>query len=398
MMHPFSYCVPTEIVFGAGSLSQLPQQLEKRNIRRVLLVYGSASAKKTGVLDQVLSMLKDHNIDCAALGGVQPNPRLALAREGVKLAIRQEAQLILALGGGSVIDTSKAIAHGAADPETDIWEFWKKRAEVKKTLPVGVILTIPAAGSETSDSAVLTNEEAGEKRGLNIPLNRPAFAILDPTLAKTLPPHQVACGVCDIMMHTMDRYFNPVTDNETTDALAEAILRTVIAVGPRAVADPADLDAMSELMWCGSLSHNGLTGLGGNKDFATHQLGHGISEKFDFYHGDSLTAMWPSWAEYVKSTDIARFARYARNVWGICCADDETAAQLGIDATRDFFAGIRMPVCIPELPCGLLPEEDVLDLAERCSFGRSRSIGTFRSLDWQDIEAIYRSANHERSL
>ena len=280
-MQAFEYFVPTEIVFGAGSTEKLPELLKKRGLSHVLVVYGGASAKKSGLLDRVFRLLDKADVRYRSLGGVQPNPRVALAREGVQLALESGAELILAVGGGSVIDTCKAIAHGAANPGTDIWEFWKRRAPLTKSMPVGVVLTIPAAGSETSDSAVLTNAEAGEKRGLNTPFNRPAFAILDPLLAATLPVHQVACGVSDILMHTLDRYFNPVTDNALTDELAEALLRVVLEYGPAAVHDAHDEKAMSEIMWAGSLSHNGLTGLGGKKDFATHQLGHALSEKFD---------------------------------------------------------------------------------------------------------------------
>ena len=324
---------------------------------------------------------------------MQPNPRVALAREGVQLALESGAELILAVGGGSVIDTCKAIAHGAANPGTDIWEFWKRRAPLSKSMPVGVVLTIPAAGSETSDSAVLTNAEAGEKRGLNTPFNRPAFAILDPLLAATLPAHQAACGVSDILMHTLDRYFNPVTDNALTDELAEALLRVVLEFGPAAVRDARDEKAMSEIMWAGALSHNGLTGLGGNKDFATHQLGHALSEKFDVYHGDSLTAVWSGWARSVMDEDPARFARFARNVWRVEEADDTAAALAGIAKQESFFRSIGMPVRLSELSCGAQDEAGLEDLASRCSFGKTRTIGTFRVLDYEKILAIYRRAN-----
>ena len=391
-MHGFEYFVPTEIVFGAGSTDKLPELLKKRGLSRVLVVYGGASAKKSGLLDRVFRLLDEAGVQYRALGGVQPNPRVALAREGVQLALESGAELILAVGGGSVIDTCKAIAHGAANPGTDIWEFWKRRAPLSKSMPVGVVLTIPAAGSETSDSAVLTNAEAGEKRGLNTPFNRPAFAILDPLLAATLPAHQVACGVSDILMHTLDRYFNPVTDNALTDELAEALLRVVLEFGPAAVRDEK---AMSEIMWAGSLSHNGLTGLGGNKDFATHQLGHALSEKFDVYHGESLTAIWSSWARYVLDTDVSRFARFARNVWGIEAADDKEAALAGIAAQEAFFRSIGMPVRIPALSCGRQDEAGLADLASRCSYGRTRTIGTFRVLGYDDILAIYQLANNE---
>ena len=324
---------------------------------------------------------------------MQPNPRAALAREGVQLALESGAELILAVGGGSVIDTCKAIAHGAANPGTDIWEFWKRRAPLTRSMPVGVVLTIPAAGSETSDSAVLTNAEAGEKRGLNTPFNRPAFAILDPLLAATLPVHQVACGVSDILMHTLDRYFNPVTDNALTDELAEALLRVVLEYGPAAVRDAHDEKAMSEIMWAGSLSHNGLTGLGGRKDFATHQLGHALSEKFDVYHGDSLTAVWSSWARSVMDESPARFARFARNVWHVEEADDTAAALAGIAKQEAFFQSIGMPVRLGELSCGRQDEAGLADLASRCSYGKTRTIGTFRVLDYESILAIYRRAN-----
>ena len=392
-MQAFEYFVPTEIVFGAGSTEKLRELLKKRGLSRVLVVYGSSSAKKSGLLDRVFRLLDKADVRYRSLGGVQPNPRVALAREGVQLALESGAELILAVGGGSVIDTCKAIAHGAANPETDIWEFWKRRAPLTKSMPVGVVLTIPAAGSETSDSAVLTNAEAGEKRGLNTPFNRPAFAILDPLLAATLPVHQVACGVSDILMHTLDRYFNPVTDNALTDELAEALLRVVLEYGPAAVRDAHDETAMSEIMWAGSLSHNGLTGLGGRKDFATHQLGHALSEKFDVYHGDSLTAVWSSWARSVMDESPARFARFARNVWHAEEADDTAAALAGIAKQEAFFRSIGMPVRLGELSCGKQDEAGLADLASRCSYGKTRTIGTFRVLDYEKILAIYRRAN-----
>lgn len=392
-MHSFTFHLPTEIIFGVGSTDQLPQQLHQRGISRVLVVYGGQSARKSGLLARVFDLLQTNGIAYEQLGGVQPNPRVALCREGVHLARSFDAQLILAVGGGSVIDTCKAIAHGAANPETDLWEFWKRRAPLTRSMPVGVVLTIPAAGSETSASAVLTNEDCGEKRGLNTPFNRPAFAILDPSLAATLPAHQVACGVSDILMHTLDRYFNPVTDNDTTDELAEALLRVVLQNGPLAVQDLANEHAMSELMWCGSLSHNALTGLGGQKDFAPHQLGHALSEKYDVYHGESLTAIWPSWARYVMDADVARFARFARKVWGLAVEDDREAALAGIARQEAFFREIGMPTRLYELPCGKPDAAALEDLAERCSFANTRTVGTFRVLARENMLEIYQKAN-----
>lgn len=394
-MQSFQYYIKTNVVFGEGSVCRTAELVKKHGGSRVLVVYGGGSAKRSGLLDRVFALLDEALIPYDSIGGVQPNPRVELAREGVKRAVEFRADLILAVGGGSVIDTAKAIAHGAANPETDIWEFWKRRAVLTRSTPVGVILTIPASGSETSDSAVLTNEQECEKRGLNTDLNRPAFAILDPKLAMTLPPRQVSCGVTDILMHTLDRYFTPADDNELTDALAEALLRVVIRNGPKVVENENDLHAMSEIMWCGSVSHNGLTGLGAPREFTTHQLGHALSEKFDAIHGETLSAMWGSWARYVWETKPARFARFARNVWDVDDVDADEAAMLGIEATENFFRSLHMPVSLGELKdVGVQSEEGLQELALRCSYQKTRTIGSFRVLGYDDMLEIYRLANH----
>lgn len=394
-MQSFQYYIKTDVVFGEGSVSRAAELVKKHGGSRVLVVYGGGSAKRSGLLDRVFALLDEALLPYDSIGGVQPNPRVELAREGVKRAVEFRADLILAVGGGSVIDTAKAIAHGAANPETDIWEFWKRREVLTRSTPVGVILTIPASGSETSDSAVLTNEQECEKRGLNTDLNRPAFAILDPKLAMTLPPRQVSCGVTDILMHTLDRYFTPADDNELTDALAEALLRVVIRNGPKVVENENDLHAMSEIMWCGSVSHNGLTGLGAPREFTTHQLGHALSEKFDAIHGESLSAMWGSWARYVWETKPARFARFARNVWDVDDVDADEAAMLGIEATENFFRSLHMPVSLGELKdVGVQSEEGLQELALRCSYQKTRTIGSFRVLGYDEMLEIYRLANH----
>ena len=394
-MQSFQYYIKTDVVFGEGSVSRAAELVKKHGGSRVLVVYGGGSAKRSGLLDRVFALLDEALIPYDSIGGVQPNPRVELAREGVKRAVEFRADLILAVGGGSVIDTAKAIAHGAANPETDIWEFWKRRAVPARSTPVGVILTIPASGSETSDSAVLTNEQECEKRGLNTDLNRPAFAILDPKLAMTLPTRQLSCGVTDILMHTLDRYFTPADDNELTDALAEALLRVVIRNGPKVVENENDLHAMSEIMWCGSVSHNGLTGLGAPREFTTHQLGHALSEKFDAIHGETLSAMWGSWARYVWETKPARFARFARNVWDVDDVDADEAAMLGIEATENFFRSLHMPVSLGELKdVGVQSEEGLQELALRCSYQKTRTIGSFRVLGYDDMLEIYRLANH----
>ena len=394
-MQSFQYYIKTDVVFGEGSVSRAAELVKKHGGSRVLVVYGGGSAKRSGLLDRVFALLDEALIPYDSIGGVQPNPRVELAREGVKRAVEFRADLILAVGGGSVIDTAKAIAHGAANPETDIWEFWKRREVLTRSTPVGVILTIPAAGSETSDSAVLTNEQEQEKRGLNTDLNRPAFAILDPKLAMTLPTRQLSCGVTDILMHTLDRYLTPADDNELTDGLAEALLRVVIRNGPKVVENENDLHAMSEIMWCGSVSHNGLTGLGAPREFTTHQLGHALSEKFDAIHGESLSAMWGSWARYVWETKPARFARFARNVWDVDDVDADEAAMLGIEATENFFRSLHMPVSLGELKgVGVQSEEGLQELALRCSYQKTRTIGSFRVLGYDEMLEIYRLANH----
>ena len=396
-MHGFEYFVPTEIVFGAGSTEKLPELLKKRGLSRVLVVYGGSSAKKSGLLDRVFRLLDKAGVQYRALGGVQPNPRAALAREGVQLALESGAELILAVGGGSVIDTCKAIAHGAANPGTDIWEFWKRRAPLTRSMPVGVVLTIPAAGSETSDSAVLTNDETTLKRGLNTDLQRPLFAIMDPELTYTLPRYQVGCGVVDIMMHTLERYFNPGhPSNRMTDEIAEGLLRTVIDAGRVAMQDSHNYDAMSEIMWAGSLSHNNLTGLGGAKDFSVHQFGHELSGMFDAAHGATLSVMWPQWARYVVDTDPARFAHYGEAVWRLTRKDGESDRDLAlraIDTTEEFFRSIDMPTTFTELGIGVLSEEQLRELAERCTFFHTRVVGKFCPLDYDGILAVYRMAN-----
>ena len=391
-MESFVYHMPTEIRFGPGSEDGAAELVRKYGGRRVLVVYGGGSAVKSGLIGRLTAQLEAAGLTAVPFGGAQPNPRLAHAREGAALARAQDVDFILAVGGGSAIDTAKAIAHGTANPGVELWDFWLGKAALTRTTPVGVVLTIPAAGSETSDSAVLTNGDA--KRGLNSSFNRPVFAILDPRLAATLPKFQVACGVTDILMHTLDRYFNPVSDNETTDALAEALLRTVLRNGPAALENPGNLHAMSELMWCGSLSHNGLTGLGGKKDFAVHQLGHALSAKYDVAHGVSLSAVWPAWARYVAGSDgFRRFAQFARRVWAVDEAGDEAAARLGIERQTAFFRSLGMPVSLPELGFGVLTEGDLADLAARCSYGHSRTIGSFRVLDEAAMAAVYRAAN-----
>lgn len=396
-MQAFEYYSPTKIIFGPGTEQQAGTQAAFFGAHRVLVVYGGQSAVKSGLLDRVLTSLSESGLTYETLGGVKPNPRLSLVRMGLKKALDFEADFLLAVGGGSVIDTAKAIADGAANPELDIWDdIWLKKAPLERALPVGVVLTIPAAGSESSESSVLTKDDTLEKRGFSSSLQRPRFAIMDPELTFTLPPYQVSCGIVDIMMHTMDRYFNPITTNELTDEIALGLLRTVVRNGRLALERPGNYQAMSELMWAGSLSHNGLTGLGGPLDFATHQLGHELSALFDAAHGATLSAMWGSWARYCLDTNPARFARFGQQVWGLEAAgqSEQEQALAAIEATEHYFRSIAMPVCLSELLGAPQPPEVLEALTRSCAHPARPTIGTFRVLDRTDILAIYNLANH----
>ena len=290
-MQNFVQYAPTEVIFGKDTEEQTGSQVKKWGGSRALIVYGGGSVVRSGLLERVEKSLKSKKIVYEEFGGVMPNPRLAFAEEGVKRALAFQADFILAVGGGSAIDTAKAIAHGAANPDEKLWDIWTKKAPLVKSLPIGVVLTIAAAGSEMSDSAVLTNEAIGKKSGINTEFNRAKFAIMNPELAFTLPKYQLACGITDIMMHTMERYFIPGISCEMTDEIAEGLLRTVIRNGRKVMENQEDYDAMAEIMWCGSLSHNNLTECGRGKDFSVHKLGHALSARYDVAHGASLASV-----------------------------------------------------------------------------------------------------------
>lgn len=396
-MQAFDFYCPTKIYFGKGAENRVGEAVKDFGGTRVFLIYGGHSALKSGLIARLEQSLADAGIACESFGGVQPNPRLSHAREGVRRALAFGADFILGVGGGSCIDTAKAVAHGVANPDTDIWDFWSRKAVLTKTSKLGAVLTISAAGSETSDSAVLTNDETTLKRGLNTDLQRPLFAIMNPELTYTLPRFQVGCGVVDIMMHTLDRYFNPsCPTNRMTDEIAEGLLRTVIDAGRIAMQDSHDYEAMSEIMWAGSLSHDNLTGLGGVKDFSVHQFGHELSGLFDAAHGATLSVMWPQWARYVVDAGPARFAHYGEAVWHLKRGEGESErsfALRAIDTTEEFFRSIDMPTTFTELGIGVLSEEQLRELTERCTFFRTRTVGKFRPLDYDDILAVYRMAN-----
>ena len=318
MANNFNYYSPTEIVFGRGAQTQVAAHVQKYGGTRVLVVYGSQRVVKSGLLDSIIQPMEQAGIRCFTLGGVVPNPHLSKVYEGIEIGKREGIDFLLAVGGGSAIDTAKAIGYGLAEPDKDVWELYESKRTARGCLPVASVLTIAAAGSESSNSSVITNEKTGEKRSYNDNLARPKFAAMNPELTMTLPDYQTESGCTDIMMHTMERYFTSQGNMELTDAIAEALLRTVMAQAKILHTHPDNYDARAEVMWAGSLAHNDLTGCGnGGGDFATHALEHELGGMFDVTHGAGLAALWPSWARYVCGNIPGRFARYAVNVMGV---------------------------------------------------------------------------------
>ncbi len=397
-MQKFVYHAPTEIVFGKDTELRTAEMVKKYGGSRVFVVYGGQSAVRSGLLDRVMQNLKENDVAAEAMGGVVPNPLVSTAREMVKAALAFQADFILAVGGGSVIDTAKGVAHAVADPSHDIWDFWTG-TKVTKSLPIGTILTISAAGSETSNSAVLTNDTKvpPTKRGITTEFNRCRFAIMNPELTMTLPKYQIGAGAADIFMHTSERYFAAVLGNHLTDEIAEGLFRDIVLYGPRGVEDPQDYEAMSEIMWCGSVSHVGLTGVGAQGDtpregdWACHQLGMAISALYDSTHGATLSAVWAAWCRYVRSENIGRFAQFARKVYGITEPDDTKASEEGILKTNAFFKSLGMPLSLTELLGHTPDDEEIEKLAVECTYDRTRKIGAFKILDYDDIVAIYKA-------
>ncbi|WP_044916607.1 iron-containing alcohol dehydrogenase [Butyrivibrio sp. WCE2006] len=389
-MDNFKYYAPTEVIFGKDVETQIGETA--RNVgKKALLVYGKGSVIKSGLMDRVKKSLSESGVEFLEFGGAKPNPTLAHAEEGVKTALSFGADMIIGIGGGSAIDTAKAIAHGSANPDEKLWDLWTRKVPLTKSLPVGAVLTIAAAGSEMSDSAVLTNEELGKKAGINTDFNRCRFAIVNPALGMTLPKNQISAGVTDIMMHTMERYFIPESHCDMTDEIAEGLLRVVIKNGKIIVDNPSDYDAMCEVFWASSLSHNNLTECGRGKDFSVHKFGHALSAKYDVTHGDSLSAVWGSWAKTLYKDALPRFARFARKVWEIDEADDEKAAVAGIDKTIEFFKSIGMPVSLSDLK--ITPSDDDLKaLAMDATMQDSVKLSRIRPIDAAAAFEIYKAA------
>ena len=391
-MNNFEYYAPTKVVFGKDTEKETGRLAKEFGARKVLVHYGKGSVVRSGLLDRVCDSLKEQGLSYILLGGAQPNPRLGLAREGIRICREEGVDFLLAVGGGSVLDSVKCIGYGAAN-EGDVWDFYCRKRKAEGCLPIGCVLTIAATGSEMSDSSVITNEDGMIKRGYSSDYGRCRFAVMNPELTCALPDWQTMSGCTDILMHTMERYFTKTPDTMLMDGMSESLMRTVIQNAKILHENPADYDARAQVMWAGSLAHNGLLGCGNQTDWASHQLEHELSGMFDVTHGAGLAAVWPSWARYVLSEKPARFAQFAVNVMGVTgdCTDPVKTALEGIREMERFFHEIGMPVNIHELGYDLT-DEQIKELAYKCSFFGTRRIGGFKILDQEDMVRIYEAA------
>ncbi len=391
-MYGFQYYTPTKVVFGRGTEARVAELIREFGGKKVLIHYGGGSVIRSGLLKKVTDTLDQAGIPYVTLGGAVPNPRLGLVYEGIDLCRREGVDFLLGVGGGSAVDSAKAIGYGVANGG-DVWDFYDHKRKAAACLPLGVIMTIAATGSEMSDSSVITKEEGLIKRGYSSDFGRPKFAIMNPELTMTLPDYQTACGCTDIMMHTMERYFTNGGNMEITDALAEGLLRTVMKNAEILVRDPRNYDARAEIMWAGSLSHNGLTGCGSDGgDWMAHKLEHELGGLYDVAHGAGLAAVWGSWARYVCRDCLPRFRQFAVNVMGIApMGTDEEIALRGIEALEDFFRRIHMPTSLKELGVAAT-DEDLALMAHKCAVGVGGAMGSARLLHEEDMLAIFRAS------
>ena len=393
MANNFNYYSPTEVVFGKETQKQVGKLIKKYGGSRVLVIYGSERVVKNGLLGEITDALKEAGLFYEVLGGVVPNPRLETVYKGIEMGKRDGLDFMLAVGGGSVIDTAKAVAYGLAEPDKDVWELYAHTRIATSCLPVGSVLTIAAAGSETSNSSVITDEATHAKRSFNSDLARPKFAIMNPELTLSLPDYQTESGCADIMMHTMERYFTNGGNMEITDAIAEGLLRTVMKNARILHHDPKNYEARAEVMWAGSLSHNNLTACGIKEgDFVSHMLEHEVGGMFDVTHGAGLAAIWPSWARYVYKEALPRFVRYAIQVMGVEPADtEEETALRGIEAMEQFYHEIGMPINMKEL--GIEPtDEQCREMARRGAEACGGSKGSAKVMYEEDMYKVFKMA------
>lgn len=390
-MTDFNYWSPTYIAFGKGKESRTGELVRRFGGGKALLHYGGGSAVRSGLIDRVKASLEEAKVSFVELGGVKPNPRSSLVEEGVRLALAEKVDFLLAVGGGSVIDSSKAIAIGAANDGE--WRRFYVGREVKvkpaipAALPVGVVLTIAAAGSEGSTNSVINLEPENLKRAAGGDILRPRFAVMNPELTMSLPPFQTACGLADMFAHLCERYFTPTADVTLSDNLCEAVMRTVIEESAKVMANPNDYQARANIMWAGTLAHNDICGAGRVQDWSSHGIEHELSALYDCAHGAGLAVVMPAWMAYVHKTDDARFARFARNVFGVGRGEsDETAALAGIAAFRSWLKSLGLPLTFAELGA---KEEDIPLLVKTLNLS-GNTLGGFMPLAEADVEAIYR--------
>lgn len=387
----FEYTQPTKFVFGKGAEMKAGEELKKIGGTRALIHYGGGSAVRSGLIDRVTKSLEEAGISCVLLGGAVPNPRDTKVYEGIALVRKEKCDCILAVGGGSAIDSAKAIAHGSVY-DGDFWDLWSGKAKIVRTLPMGCVLTLSATGSESSNSSVIMQEKTKLKRGVRSDFNRPRFALMNPELTFTLPKYQIACGATDIMAHIMERYFTNEKEVGVTDYLCEALLKTVIQYAPVAVNQPDNYDAQAQLMWAGTLAHNDTCGVGRLGDWASHQIEHELSAMYDVAHGAGLAVVFPAWMRYTMKNDVMRFARFAVNVFG-CDMDfecPEKTALSGIVRYESFLKSIGMPVTLTELGA---KKEDIPYMAKNTKRGPDGKVGAFVKLDTEDVEKILRIAD-----
>ena len=388
-MENFDFLSSTRIIFGRDTENRAGAEA-KRYSSKILLHYGGGSIKRIGLYDRIVQSLHEAGVEYTELSGVMPNPRLGLVHEGIKLCREEEIGFILAVGGGSVIDSAKAIALGVPY-QGDIWDFFARKAVPERNLPVGVVLTIPAAGSEASTSAVITNEDGWLKWGLNTELNRPCFAILNPELTYTLPSYQTACGAVDIMAHIMERYFTNVDHVDLTDRLCEGALKTMIKNAPIALAEPDNYDARAEMMWTATLAHNDLLSTGRIGDWATHQIEQEISAIYDVAHGAGLAVLFPAWMRYTFKRNLGRFIQFAVRVWDVeyDFANPETTAWEGIRRLEDFYRRLGMPLTLRELS---VPDDRLEEMAVKAMKPWLKSVGGVSQFNRDDILNVLKLA------
>lgn len=375
----FDYLIPTEIIFGKDQINKLKSRI--KNYNRILLAWGGGSIKRIGVYGKVIDALKDKTY--FELSGIKPNPRLSSVKKGILICKESNVDLILAVGGGSVIDCSKAIAAGICYPG-DVWDLFMKKATIEKALPIATVLTLAASASEMNASAVINNEETQQKFAITSKHLRPKFSICDPTYTMTVPKMHTAAGIVDIMSHVFEQYFDSTKGSYLQDRLAEGILKTCIKYGPIALEDPNDYEARANIMWAGSLALNGLLLSGKIGDFATHKIAHTVSAKYDLTHGVVLAILFPNWMRYVMNENIDKFVEYANNVWDVPkVGDKKDIANLGIQKTIEFFFSLEMPEKFSELN---INDEKFEEMAIKAV--HSGEIGTFKKLKKEDVLKI----------